>query len=418
MPRQLSDWLSLLESSHPVEIDLGLERVAKVAAHLAHKKPAPRIITVAGTNGKGSCIAVLQALIEAAGFSTGIYTSPHLIHFNERIVIRGRQVDDQQLCDAFVEVEAARIAANTSLTYFEFTTLAALLIIQLARIDVALLEVGLGGRLDAVNLVDTDIAVVTGIALDHQSWLGESLDAIGYEKASIARSGKPLVYGDVKPVASVIETTASIGATLYQIGKDFNLIEDVFSSSLNRKVTVPRSNLPSTSIACALQVAELLGINIGEPDIYQAISRISLPGRYQLLFCNNRQWLLDVAHNPQAAERLASQLQRDFSKTRIIAVFAAMSDKDLTGIIAPLQDSVSIWVLPEIDLVRAATPQSLTALLYNNEVVPSVALALQRARELAAEDDLILVFGSFYLVGPVLEQLTESEGKVQNESVL
>ena len=418
MPRQLSEWLSLLESSHPVEIDLGLERVAKVAAQLSLKKPAPIVITVAGTNGKGSCVAVLQGLIEAAGFSTGIYTSPHLIRFNERVVIRGRQVDDQQFCEAFVEVEAARIAADTSLTYFEFTTLAALLLIQLANIDVALLEVGLGGRLDAVNLVDSDIGVVTGIALDHQSWLGDSLDSIGYEKASIARSGKPLVYGDSKPVASVMETTANIGATLCQFGQDFNFVDDVFFSSLKRKVTVPQSNLPRASIACALQVAELLGINISEPNIYNAISRISLTGRYQLLFCNNRQWLLDVAHNPQAAERLAGQLQRDFSNTRIIAVFAAMSDKDLTGIIQPLQDCISLWVLPNLDLERAANPQSLAALLYNNETVPSVAQALERARELATEDDLILVFGSFFLVGPVLEQLTESKGKVQNESVL
>ena len=241
MSQSLSDWLSLLESRHPKEIELGLGRVQ--AAYLALQqltrqpaqqppskyRPAKKVVNVAGTNGKGSCIAVLDAVLRQAGLTTGTYTSPHLIRFNERITLNGQQASDQQLCDVFELVEAAREKAAVSLTYFEFTTLAALELIRQAEVDVALLEIGLGGRLDAVNIVDPDIAIVTSVALDHQDWLGSDIDFIGHEKGAIGRPGKPLIYGDTNPVAGVLDEAGEISAQLLRNGVEFCLADGIFS---------------------------------------------------------------------------------------------------------------------------------------------------------------------------------------------
>ncbi|TNE75445.1 MAG: bifunctional folylpolyglutamate synthase/dihydrofolate synthase [Gammaproteobacteria bacterium] len=410
MPRRsLSEWLELLQQRHPTEIELGLTRITRVAQDLHLLGPAGHalartLVTVAGTNGKGSCVAALQALLMSAGYRVGSYTSPHLIDYNERIVIQGQQVDDEAICDAFERIERAR--GETSLTYFEFGTLAALLLMSEADLDVAILEVGLGGRLDAVNVVDADIAIVTGIALDHRDWLGDDLDHIGAEKAAIARPGKPLLCGDPAPVAGIVAEADRIGATLLVNGRDF---------SLGQYRGIPENHLPPNSLACALQAMVLISGLVPDAIDTSALSGLCVTGRFQQLQVGSVPVILDVAHNPQAAEFLGKRLEA--YSGRLIAVVGMMADKDLRGSLQPLVPLVKSWCFCDIpQQPRAVAAGNLQSLLYNAGAAPgrdvfccpSPQAAFEKAVALAEEGDTVVVFGSFFTVGPILERLQSS----------
>jgi dihydrofolate synthase / folylpolyglutamate synthase len=420
----LNEWLSLLEARHPTEIEFGLDRIGRVAAQLgfSHSMPGKKVITVAGTNGKGSCVAVLESILLAAGYRIGCYTSPHFIDYNERICLNGQSVSDQTLCDAFERIESVR--GDTRLTYFECGTLAALLIMDQADLDIVVLEVGLGGRLDAVNLIDADIAIVTSLALDHQEWLGDDLNQIAAEKAAIARSGRPLIYGDVSPVSGLLVAADEIRAQLWLNGRDFFLAETNEASN---------TSLPQNSVACAVQAVKLLDLRIADSIIEQGLQEVSLLGRFQQVDLEGVRLILDVAHNPQATELLTQRLLAQRLPTqrlssadqKIIAVCGIMADKDIPAMFLPLVSLVKDWFFCDIPgQPRAADARKLSMLLYNvngsNEVnvveSTSPVSALQAALANANVGDSVVVFGSFFTVGPVLEWLNQAQkGSVSSE---
>lgn len=424
LPTTLPDWLALLEARHPVAIELGLERVAAVAARLGLTRPAPRVVTVAGTNGKGSCIAFLESLLAAAGLRTGSYTSPHLLAYNERVRIDGTPVTNAALCAAFARIEAAR--GEIRLTYFETGTLAALMILAEARVDVALLEVGMGGRLDAVNIVVPDVAVITSIALDHQEWLGADRDAIGVEKAGIARAGVPLVCGDPEPPAAMLGRLAQIGAPVIALGSPgfcatrcdagLDLTCTYPSGKTLHYGGLPLPRLPLASAACAVQALICLGMT-PQPAAVRALADTRLAGRFQEFARDGRRVVLDVAHNPAAAALLAARLRDAQSPGHEVhAVVGVLADKDIAGIFAPLLPAIAHWYCCALPGVARGTEVSrLAGLLYNAaadqglnpectshsrpETAFTAALAASRP------GDLILVFGSFHTVAPVLAML-------------
>ncbi|TNF01785.1 MAG: bifunctional tetrahydrofolate synthase/dihydrofolate synthase [Gammaproteobacteria bacterium] len=403
-PRSLSEWLGLLQQRHPTEIELGLSRVGRVARTLQCLSPAKTTVTVAGTNGKGSCVAALDALLTARDYRVGCYTSPHLVDYNERIVIQGVQATDEAICDAFERIEEAR--GDTSLTYFEFGTLAALILMSEADLDVAILEVGLGGRLDAVNIVDADIAIVTSIALDHQDWLGDDLNRIGAEKAAVARPGCPLICGDENPVQGIVDVASDIGATLLINERDF---------SMRQFQPVSELRLPQNSAACALQAASfIIGLRARDIDT-QPLSGVQVAGRFQKLTVQGVPVILDVAHNPQAAALLSQRLTP--LQGKLIAVVGMMADKDIVGVLKPMIPLVRNWFPCSIpEQLRAATEGNLEALLYNAGAAtngnvyccPSPVSAFEKALQHAEEGDTVVVFGSFFTVGPILEKIQSS----------
>ncbi len=432
LPASLNDWLALLAQRHPREIDLGLDRVAAVAARLQLGRPAPKVIVVGGTNGKGSCVATLQALLLAAGRRVGCYTSPHLIRYNERICINGAFAGDAEICAAFARIEQAR--GDISLTCFEFGTLAALLLMAAAPLDVAVLEVGLGGRLDAVNIVAADVAVITSIQLDHEAWLGDTRDAIGREKAGIARAGMPLVCGDPQPPPALVAALAELGAVGHylgvQSGGDFGFAAggegacSVYCQNpAGDKLTfadLPQPRLPLPSVACAVQALVLLGEPVTADVLRAVLAELRLAGRFQHLLWRGRRVILDVAHNPAAAELLARRLAEHLAESpcaRVLAVFAVLADKDIDGMVAPLAPLVSRWYLSGLaDVARAAGAEELAGVLYNRGAdlccCADVEAGFWRAHGDLASDDMLLVFGSFYTVGRVLACLGE-EGGIQ-----
>lgn len=410
----LSEWLAWLEGCHPKAIDLGLERVAAVAGRMAINLTSTQVITVAGTNGKGSCVAALERLCMTAGVRVGCYTSPHLLRYNERIRVQGEPVADEPILQAFQRVDAA--LGDDSLTYFEYGTLAALDIFQRSGLDVVVLEVGLGGRLDAVNLVDADIAIVTSVALDHIDWLGDNRESIGFEKAGIFRPGKPAICADADAPQSLVNHAAQLGAKLLQIGEDFDLLASGDQVSWwsgarpdQRRVIagLHTPTLPLPSIAAALQAAELLGIDGG---LWPCVGDVKLLGRYQQLTLNGRQLLLDVAHNPQAAQLLAQRLGQSVVGGRRYALFGVMADKDIAGIVKPLIDSFQGWSVATIAGVeRAAASAQLAAELRSHggadiKAFESVEAALDQTLARMRPEDQLVVFGSFYTVAAVLHR--------------
>lgn len=440
LPQLLNEWLDLLESRHPTEIELGLNRIGRVATQLGllpsdpleshfvsmkqggtHKratKPiAKKVITVAGTNGKGSCVAAIDSILRAAGYRVGTYTSPHLIHYNERICIDGTPVDDESICAAFEKIESAR--GDTSLSYFEFGTLAAFLVMAEYDLDVAVLEVGLGGRLDAVNLIDSDIAVVTSIALDHQDWLGSDLDIIAAEKAAVGREGKPLIYGDEIPVPGLLQTAKQMKVKLLLNGHDFS--QDQFGLSFD---VTNKTQLPPISIVCALQAAslldsQLLNRKLSTAIIEKGLSDVQLQGRFQQLDVYGVKLILDVAHNPQAAGLLADRLAA--LPGQVIAVAGMMKDKDIDGILEPMLPLVKSWYFCDIPgQERAERARNIILLMYNTKLLEdrlisdilvaeekSPIVAVKKALAAAKKGDTVVVFGSFFTVGPVLNWLEQ-----------
>lgn len=414
-PRSLEDWLSWLEGQHPKAIDLGLERVGIVADRLGVRALGCPVITVGGTNGKGSTVATLVSIYRAAGLKVGAYTSPHLLRFNERIAIDGRPVDDAALIAAFEKVRAAQ--AEVSLTYFEFTTLAAFLILRDATLDVAVLEVGLGGRLDAVNLVDAEVAVVTSIGLDHTEYLGDSREQIAVEKAGIFRRGRPAVIGETEPPAALLTTAEKIGAIPCCRGRDFDFsdVGDSWAWRDGQRILagLPKPALALENAATALAALYAAPLKVAEPAVREGLRQVRLAGRLQAV-AQAPLVLLDVAHNPHGAEFLMRQLPRAQPGQRTLAVFAMLADKDSAGVVDACLGRIDSWFVATLAGPRGQPAQVLADRLRERGChvggeYGSVAAALAAARQRARPADRILVFGSFYTVAAAQQALATHE---------
>ncbi len=414
--KQLQDWLEWQESCHPSEIELGLERVGNVANAMAISLSDCQVITVAGTNGKGSCVATLNAFLLSAGYRVGCYTSPHFIHYNERVMLNGSPVVDEMLMAAFQRIDEAR--TETPLTYFEFGTLAALDIFERSALDVVILEVGLGGRLDAVNIIDADIAVVTSIDIDHQDWLGSDREQIGREKAGIFRAGKPAISAGLTPPASLRLRAEEIGAEFYQAGEHFKFEANSWSGVNQAGQVVqyrdlPEPLLPRESVAAAIQTLQLLDLPTADVDL-ACLDSVQLPGRFQQLEANGKQVILDVAHNPAAAKYLAQRLQGQACKGQTFALMSVMKDKDLDGIVSALQPVVAGWfVADQPNNNRAMAAGDMAEVLGQHQIdtisaSSNVRQAYQKVLSLMGEADRLVVFGSFFTVAEVLQLQADS----------
>ncbi|WP_312919950.1 bifunctional tetrahydrofolate synthase/dihydrofolate synthase [Stutzerimonas nitrititolerans] len=427
--RSLGDWLAYLEQLHPTAIDMGLERAREVAVRLGLGRPARRIVTVTGTNGKGSTCAFIASLLHAQGLKVGVYSSPHLLRYNERVQIDGEQASDEALCAAFAAVEAAR--GDVSLTYFEMGTLAAFWLFQQAGLDAAVLEVGLGGRLDAVNLIDADVSVVTNIGLDHSEWLGDSRDSVATEKAGIFRSGKPALCGDLHPPASLLDCAASLPAPLYLRGRDFDLALDAQGwhwrgvSSAGEPLELhdlPLLSLPVENAALAIQAFVLLEPGWQPERVADVLLQTRVTGRLDRRTLRSKgqdvPLLLDVGHNPHAASYLAESLAARPPAGRRLAVFGLLADKDLDGILDVLLPRVDEWAVAPLATPRSAPAGDLQDALLRRGVSVSihagVAQALEAQLAQAEEGDEILLFGSFYCVAEALEWLNRYAGESEH----
>lgn len=419
----LADWLRWQETLHPNAIALGLERVQAVYQRVGERAPASRVITVAGTNGKGSSVAMLEAILIAAGYRVGVYTSPHLLRYNERIRIAGEAVTDTRLCEVFERIDQAR--GVLSLTYFEFATLAALVLFADARLDVAVLEVGMGGRLDAVNIIDADVALITPIDIDHGAWLGDSREAIAREKAGILRAGHPAVCSDPAPPVSLLEQAAEQASPLYCLDRDFSVIPTAtgwdWVSAARRRATLPlpalRGRHQLDNAAGVMMVLALLAgcLPVGQAEVRQGLLSVQLPGRFQVL-AGEVTRILDVAHNPHGARALARQLSSYPCPGRTRAVVGMLADKDCRGIFAALLAQVDEWHLAGLAVPRGATaPQLADALAgvcadhigQGRAAVycyPDVAAACVGAGAQAQTGDRLLIFGSFHTVAAALQE--------------
>ena len=422
--RSLADWLVHLEGLHPrgqAGIELGLERVLRVKQVLGQQQGCP-LITVGGTNGKGSTCAYLEAIYRFAGYRVGCYTSPHLLEYNERVRVDGRAVADELLCTAFARVEAARqAAAGVALTYFEFGTLAALEVFDAEQVEVLILEVGLGGRLDAVNAYDADCAIVSSVALDHTDWLGLTRASIGFEKAGIFRAGKAALCADPDPPPSLLEHAQAVGADLQVLGRDFGYFGDHTQWTFWGRNGLRRGGLANPCLRGAAQLrnacAALATVDVLKqrlPVSMQAVRRglieLDLPARFQVL-PGRPAIILDVAHNPQAVAGLADGLGGMGFFATTIAVVGMLADKDLAGSLLPLAGKIDLWLMADLDGPRGASAAALAAVVEaaalggRVECLPSAAQAFARSVKLAGENDRIAVFGSFYTVAAVMRSM-------------
>ncbi|HZS80950.1 MAG TPA: bifunctional tetrahydrofolate synthase/dihydrofolate synthase [Herbaspirillum sp.] len=422
-PVTLADWLALLETRHVKAIDMGLERVGKVKERLGIRFDCP-LITVAGTNGKGSTCAMLESILIRAGYRVGLYIKPHFLYFNERARVAGTPVSDAALIAVFEAVEAVR--GDISLTYFEFTTLAIMKLLADARLDVVILEVGLGGRLDAVNVIDADVGIITSIDIDHTGYLGSTREEIGLEKAGIYRAGKTAICGDPMPPKSLVRYAEAIGADLWLMGRDFNYMGDrlqwAYGGRAQRRNSLAYPSLRGANqllnATAALAALEALRdrLPVGAQEVRAGLATVALPGRFQVL-PGQPLVILDVAHNPHAAATLAQNLDNMGFHPYTYAVFGCMLDKDIKGIIGQLEGKIDHWCVTGLPLPRAATAQQLKDKLLEAGIVPECgsnaactitsfdtpAAALANAQSRAGENDRIVVFGSFLTVAGVME---------------
>ena len=448
LQKTLPEWLDYIEKSHPVEIEFGLDRINRVAKLLGLPANtqlidssfytqdsvcktnelliATKVITVGGTNGKGSCVAILDSILRQAGYKVGCYTSPHLIKFNERITINGLNSSDIDICLAFEKINQAR--KSISLSYFEFSTLAALLIMSKSNLDIAILEVGLGGRLDAVNIIDPQLSIITGIALDHQQWLGSDLDSIAAEKAAIGRAGITMLYGDKKPVYGLVQAAKNLNVKLLLNGKDF-CFEDF---------DIPNfTSLPHPSITCAVKASKIINPDISKEVLNKGLNNTKINGRFHKIKFKGINIILDVAHNPQASSMLAERLLDLKLKNKVIAITGMMSDKDIIGILRPLvrishswhfcstpnneracsakkiadmfkeaydtEYSKNSYIDDDLD-TKKLSPASKSSDKYEHFKVED---ALELALKLNNKEDTIVIFGSFLIVGAALNWLNK-----------
>ncbi|MGH8373115.1 MAG: bifunctional tetrahydrofolate synthase/dihydrofolate synthase [Gammaproteobacteria bacterium] len=411
----LPDWLRWQERLHPNAIDMGLERVQRVLERLQLAQPPFRVLTVGGTNGKGSCVVFLEAILRAQGYKVGAYTSPHLLRYNERVRVDGMEAEDQEFCDAFQRIDAAR--GDISLTYFEFGTLAAFDIFRNHEVDIAVLEVGMGGRLDAVNAVEPDGALVASVGLDHQEWLGNDRDSIGYEKAGIYRRGRPAICGDRNPPARLIETAAQRGADLQVLGQEFDWADATSGWRWHGGMTVlddlPEPSLPgriqlnnASSVIALLQALPEMGV--GSEAIRAGLISASLPARFQRV-PGTVEMIFDVAHNPDAARVLAENLAAVSVNGRTLAVFGMFRDKAAETVASVLAPYVDEWFIGGLEGSRGQTAAALAArvrtavpgtiISEHTDVVAACDAAWARARA----GDRILVCGSFQTVSAGLQ---------------
>ncbi|MDM5124787.1 MULTISPECIES: bifunctional tetrahydrofolate synthase/dihydrofolate synthase [Aeromonas] len=404
--RSLVDWLSYLEQIHPVNIDMGLERVGAVARRMGLTRLPFKVITVAGTNGKGSSCAMAASILMAAGYKVGVYSSPHLLRFTERVRIDGAELSDSEHCAAFAEVEAAR--GEIALTFFEFATLAGLWLFCRAAPDVLLLEVGLGGRLDATNVVESDVAMITSIALDHCDWLGDTREAVAVEKAGVYRAGKPAISGEPNPPATIASEAQRLGACLRQVGRDFHGDEQDSGwdyHGLNHWLGLPKPALPLMNAVTVLAALETLGLPLAESAIREGLANARLAGRMQRLQ-DEPLVIVDVAHNPHSAAYLASQLRQIPGKGKRRAVVGMLKDKDMAGSLAELDGLIDQWFLASLTGPRAATAEQLAVALGDGQgpaaTFDGVSVAYRAALAASSPDDMVIVFGSFYTVADVL----------------
>lgn len=426
---RLDGWLRRLEGLSSAEIVMGLERVTEVLDRL-ELVPPRRVFHVAGTNGKGSTVAMLEALLQNDCDKIGSYTSPHMIRYNERIRVAGQAVEDAPIVAAFERIEAAR--GDVPLTYFEFGTLAAAVVFESLGVDCAILEIGMGGRLDAVNAIDAEAAIITNIALDHCNWLGNDVESIGYEKAGIMRPAKPVVFGAHDMPKSVERHAATLGAELLAVGRDYDWSaeSDGRWNWRGRRRTLASLSRPSlagefqlANAAAVLALVEAVGPEtlLDRHIVERAFGNLTLAGRMQRVEADG-EWVFDVAHNPAAAQALADSLGRDAFPGRTVAIIAMLDDKDAEGIVSPLAEFVDHWIVATADSPRALPAAELGRRVANacnapaaiadsgadpggDSGVDSIDEAIALARELTAAGDRVLVIGSFYVVGPVLTAL-------------
>ena len=439
MSRTLTEWLAHIEQVHPKSIDMGLDRVRVVAARMALARPAPVVITVGGTNGKGSTVAFIESIARQSRRRVGVYTSPHLLAFNERIRIDGVDAGDAAIVDAFEAIDVARLHGDpVALTYFEYATLAALWLFARAALDLVVLEVGLGGRLDATNLVDPDVAVITTVDLDHQDYLGVDREAIGFEKAGIARAWQPLVLGDDDPPSSVLRHAYAIGAACIRANCDFffslrEIDADTDSDSdvdpiaslqpavsawtwrdVGHAMTLPLPALLAPvqlrNAAVAIAALRATSLDIDDAAIARGVANARLRGRLQRVDRDGISVLLDVAHNPQAARALAAWLEASPIEGHTRAVFAALGDKDVRGVVEALAPHIDHWHLAGLAGPRAIDAETLAARLGGTPAASAtrhadVDAALAHALAASRPGDRVLVFGSFHTVADAMRVL-------------
>lgn len=422
LPTTLPDWLAMLEARHSeTQINMGLDRVQAVKARLQLAFACP-VIMVAGTNGKGSTCAMLESVLLRAGYKVGLYIKPHFLDFNERARVLGEMASNEQLVASFNAVEAVR--GDTPLTYFEFTTLAILHLLSQANLDVAILEVGLGGRLDAVNVIDADVAIVTSVDIDHTDYLGDTREAIGFEKAGIFRAGKAAICSDPVPPQSLIDHATAIGADLWLMGRDFNYSGDKqqwnYGGREQRRNSLAYPSLRganqilnATAVLAALEVLKLK-LPVGAQEVRTGLVTVELPGRFQVL-PGRPSVILDVAHNPHAASALNQNLGNMGFHPYTYAVFGSMHDKDIDGVLAAMSEHVDHWCLAGLPSPRAATASELAAKVqimledkpdsgdHTVSVFDDPAQAFANAMSRAGENDRIVVFGSFLTVAGVMK---------------
>jgi dihydrofolate synthase/folylpolyglutamate synthase len=415
----LVDWLDYLLSIHPAEIDMGLERVSKVAKSLNLLNLAPaRVITVAGTNGKGTSCAMLESVLRCAGFKVGVYSSPHLIHYNERVRIEGQDATDADLIAAFEAIESARGAI--SLTFFEYATLAGLYLFKAAALDVIILEVGLGGRLDATNMIDADACLLTSIALDHQEYLGNTRESVGREKAGIFRANTLAVIGESELPHTVVEYADHILANVYRVGQDFSYQQHEstwdYQSTKRSLMHIPLPALPLANAATVVALVEQYWPKITDEHIAKGIAQARLAGRFETLSIQP-QVIVDVAHNPHAAAYLAKQLQPLQHKAdggRVLALCAMLKDKDIQGVLEALVPVVDEWYFASLHNERGASASKLndslrlaqSAVAKKDSAVATfeyqhLSAAWNAINKAAKKDDIVIVFGSFYTVSGI-----------------
>lgn len=414
--RPLWEWLARLETLSPREIDMGLERVERVLGRLALRLPEA-VFHIAGTNGKGSCVAMLDAILQKSGARVGSYTSPHIRRYNERIRINGEEASDEQIVAAFERIEKVR--EDEALTYFEYGTLAAMVVFAEAEVEKAILEVGMGGRLDAVNAIAPTGGLITNIALDHCDWLGDDIETIATEKAGIMRKGEPVVFGSKQIPQNIVAVAERVAARLVLAGRDYDWSAAGSSWSWQgSKTQLAGLAMPALcgehqlgNAAAVLALLEASGFDdlLRVEFLNDCLQTLRLDGRMQRI---QREvlWLLDVAHNPAAARALADTLEKEKFAGRTVAILAMLDDKDVEGTIAPLAGQVDQWIAVSADSPRAIPAGELARRVANAAdaaclVAPSLADGMQSAQELATAADRILVTGSFYLVGPVLTEL-------------
>ena len=408
----LADWLLYLEHRHSEVIQLGLHRVGVVAERMGLLHWDAHVITVAGTNGKGSTVAALEAIYTAAGFSVAAYTSPHLLFFNERIRVNQTSISDEALCAAFQAVEIAR--QDVLLTYFEMATLAALYYFKSFHLDVLVLEVGMGGRWDATNIIDADVSIITTIDWDHQDYLGDTLEAIGYEKAGILREGKPCCYADREPPSSVVEEARRLRSPCYVLDKDYFLTESetefFVQSSLGASLSLPKPRIHLKAAAVAVMVARyvLTALSVTESQLAQAMKTVFIPGRVHVVpHPNNIITIYDVAHNDQSAQYLSIFLQKNRPPGKMRAVFSGLKDKSLRGLIRPLVPLVDVWYPAVLPGPRASCAERVRTALEAEggtfaRLFAQPVEAYEAALNEATPGDAIVVYGSFLMVSAIM----------------